>query len=341
MRFDEACSLVFARHETFHPRYGWAKKAIDAVDRGGLATDVRWDSDLFGDEEKAVVALGVGKNMVKSIRFWGLAYKLLAAQKIPGRRNPVTLPTRMGSFLFARDGGVDQYAEDVGTGWLLHWRLLAPPCSVPVWWLVFNELRSIEFDETELEQLLDERVRDSDASPSALNKDLLCMLRMYVGGEKARTSFDDQIDCPSRELGLLGGGASPGTWRFQIGPKPTLSPLILLHCCLDYLARIDASSRTVTLSRLQLDSGSPGAAFKLDDETFLELVGLAIEGLDGISLSTTAGVPQLVLDAPAAELGTKALRNHFKCELETQPLRWICGPDGDRVDADDFLDQPA
>ena len=31
MRLDESCERVFARHETFHPRYGWLKKAVDAA----------------------------------------------------------------------------------------------------------------------------------------------------------------------------------------------------------------------------------------------------------------------------------------------------------------------
>ena len=55
MRVEHACLPTFARHETFQPRYGWIKKAIDA------ASD---DADVFNQPD-AVVRLGVGKNMVK------------------------------------------------------------------------------------------------------------------------------------------------------------------------------------------------------------------------------------------------------------------------------------
>ncbi|MEI7888664.1 MAG: DUF4007 family protein, partial [Actinomycetes bacterium] len=65
MRLDASCSPQFARHETFYPRYGWVKKSVDAAAK---------DPNLFNDEN-AVVELGVGKNMVRSIRYWGLAYK--------------------------------------------------------------------------------------------------------------------------------------------------------------------------------------------------------------------------------------------------------------------------
>ncbi|HUZ00605.1 MAG TPA: DUF4007 family protein, partial [Thermomicrobiaceae bacterium] len=57
----------FTGHQTFPFRYGWLKKAVDAV---------RGDPGFFrrGD---ALVELGVGKNMVESIRHWGLATQVL------------------------------------------------------------------------------------------------------------------------------------------------------------------------------------------------------------------------------------------------------------------------
>jgi hypothetical protein len=50
---------IFARHETFHPRFGWLKKGFDLVKK---------DPNIF-QKDDAPVQLGVGKNMVRSIRF--------------------------------------------------------------------------------------------------------------------------------------------------------------------------------------------------------------------------------------------------------------------------------
>ena len=47
----------FAGHETFTLRYGWLKKAVDAT---------RQRQDIFLQDD-ALVTLGVGKNMVRSI----------------------------------------------------------------------------------------------------------------------------------------------------------------------------------------------------------------------------------------------------------------------------------
>ena len=73
MRLEAACQPAFARHETFHPRYGWVKKAYDAAAA---------DGDVFNSDD-AVVTLGVGKNMVKSIRFWGTAFGVIANAPVP------------------------------------------------------------------------------------------------------------------------------------------------------------------------------------------------------------------------------------------------------------------
>ena len=48
-------------HETVSCRYTWLPKAVKCL---------RENLTLFSDEPNAMVALGVGKNMVRSIRFW-------------------------------------------------------------------------------------------------------------------------------------------------------------------------------------------------------------------------------------------------------------------------------
>ena len=79
MRLSEVAERSFARHETFHPRYGWFRKAY---------TVAAEDPGVFGREEAPVV-IGVGKNMVRAIRFWGLAAKLIVEDpQSPNRRAP-------------------------------------------------------------------------------------------------------------------------------------------------------------------------------------------------------------------------------------------------------------
>ena len=77
---------------------------------------------MFGRSDAPVI-IGVGKNMVRSIRFWGLAAKLLVEDpEAPNRRSPGLVPTRVGHALFG-EMGWDPFMEDPGTLWLLHWLL--------------------------------------------------------------------------------------------------------------------------------------------------------------------------------------------------------------------------
>src|SRR3954454_25093134 len=93
---------AFARHETFHPRYGWLKKGFDAA----VAAP-----DIFNAED-ATTRLGIGKNMVRALRYWCVAYKVLEERPNPERpRLRDAHPTAFGSKLFS-DRGWDPYLED-------------------------------------------------------------------------------------------------------------------------------------------------------------------------------------------------------------------------------------
>lgn len=65
----------FGGHETFTFRYGWLKKGVDGLEQ---------QPDIFG-QESAMVQLGVGKNMVRSIRHWCLATQVIReGETLPG-----------------------------------------------------------------------------------------------------------------------------------------------------------------------------------------------------------------------------------------------------------------
>ena len=95
MRLPEAVERSFAQHETFHPRYSWFRKAYaHAVD----------DPVIFSQPD-APVETGVGKNMVRAIRFWGTASRLIAdAPQTARRREMRCVPTRRGQALFGEKG---------------------------------------------------------------------------------------------------------------------------------------------------------------------------------------------------------------------------------------------
>ncbi len=91
---------MFSGHESFAVRYGWLPKLYEA------ATE---DPDLFSSDERAILTLGLGRNMVKSIRFWGDA---LGLTTVLGKSIQTT---GFAKRLLDPEHGLDPYLEDPGS----------------------------------------------------------------------------------------------------------------------------------------------------------------------------------------------------------------------------------
>ena len=306
MRLTEVADPVFARHETFHPRYGWFRKAYRSVAE---------DPHIF-DAEDAPVRIGVGKNMVRAIRFWGLAAGLIEPDSESRRRRKPIERTPFGDRLFA-DSGWDPWMEDPGTLWLLHWRLLATPCQLPVWWLAFNEFHPIEFSDDALEDAVGAQL-DANAdwkSPhrSSVAKDVSALLRTYAPQDRTkRTSIDDVLDCPLRELNLIRRATAPGRYRFILGTKPTLPSEVATAAALEYAAQTITGGKSIAVSRLAHDPGSPGKAFKLNETELLAALEPAVRRQHGLKLASSTGALVLSWFAPPGDLADNILNDYYR-----------------------------
>ena len=97
----------FSGHETFACRFAWLPKAVRLIAR---------DPAAMLDDERAILELGLGKNMVRSLRFWLEAFGVARA------RGGHWLLLPFGEAMFGPDG-LDPFIERVETQWLLHWQL--------------------------------------------------------------------------------------------------------------------------------------------------------------------------------------------------------------------------
>ena len=310
MRLVDAAEPMFARHETFHPRYGWFRKAYSFVAA---------DPHVFSRED-APVRIGVGKNMVRAIRFWGLAAKLIGVdERSSNRRTSALVPTPRGHALFG-DSGWDRYMEDPGTLWLLHWLLLAPPSLLPVWWLAFNGLHAVEFDEDDLEGAVTtqlEAIAEWKAPhPSSIRKDVSALLRTYAPAERSgRNGIEDILDCPLRELNLIGRSIGTNRYRFAMGAKPTLPPAILAYAALDYIGRTATGGNMVTFGRLAHEPGGPGKVFKLTEGELLAALEPLAGETDALALTASTGAVQLSWSGDPSEIAIGILDRYYGCAL--------------------------
>jgi hypothetical protein len=301
---------AFARHETFHPRYGWLVKGTAAAFA---------DPTVFLRED-ATTVLGVGKNMVRAMRYWCVATKLLSEERnADNPRLRDTVATEFARRLLG-DQGWDPYLEDPASLWLLHWKLLAAPCIAPSWWSTFNTPRMRAFDDDALVRelrALCEIHEWHDIVDNSLAKDARCLLRMYAGVTEGRDLPEDSVDSPFAELDLI--RPLPGAGRMYsvaVGPKPTLPDAVVTYAVLDFLRLREASARVVTVAGLANTAGSPGRAFALTEAALADALDrVSAARPDLLTLTHAAGVRQVALAANAEPFDI--LEAHYRAEVRT------------------------
>ena len=90
-------SYRISGHESFPCRYSWLPKAVQNIAK---------ESSIFSDEDAAMVTLGVGKNMVRSIRFW----VQVAGMAVSAKQGGGYSLTPVGSELLG-EHGKDEFLE--------------------------------------------------------------------------------------------------------------------------------------------------------------------------------------------------------------------------------------
>jgi hypothetical protein len=259
-------------HQTFAVRAGWLKKGVDMLMASGPEA-------LSHDD--ALVTLGVGKNMVQSIRHWLLAMGMATGH---GRGLHVT---ELGKALFADHTGWDPYLEDDATLWLLHWLVTSPLSPALSWVWSFHEMPGSGFTK---QALMDAVLMAASAKLSktpgkeTVSRDVDCLLHTYVTPQRTEALLDT-LDCPLQALDLVrvsetGKNGEERRYRFQIGPKPTLPPHLFFHSLASYWAWRKAGA-TLTVQDIAFSSGGPGQAFKLDEDSVLEYLDYLEEASEG------------------------------------------------------------
>lgn len=232
--------LYFSGHETFYCRNAWLKKGYDHV-RGGNRFD-----------DKAVIDLGVGKNMVASIRFWLKAF---------GLTNESDSLQDIAFKIFDSRKGYDPYCEDIGTIWLLHYFLVTNKRS-SIYHLVFNEFRKqrVEFTRDHLVHFLEQYCQRMEFafSRNSLKKDVTVFLNNYALHAKP-VSIEEGFSGLMYELNLVHTLEKSGGWyRIENASRDDLPYQVVLFCILSSI-----SGQSISFNELLNNSDSVGSVFVL------------------------------------------------------------------------------
>ncbi|MER8944076.1 DUF4007 family protein [Mesorhizobium sp. M0915] len=252
----------FSGHESFACRYAWLPKAYRAISKNPA---------IFFDEEQAMVELGVGKNMVRSLRFW---VDVMGVASPTGDKQHRL--TDFGHAVFAADG-LDPYLEDARTLWLLHWNTSSKSSpALFAWHYLIGQWPYPEFTRTEALQAFKRQSaklghKHSDVT---LSQHLDVFIHTYHATTGGKISVEDSLDGPLVPLNLLmptgerrvEGGRWETVFSFRREAKPEITQSLFEYCVLDFWERSSPDENTLGLRSVASAPGSPGQVFKLNEE---------------------------------------------------------------------------
>lgn len=218
----------FSGHESFQCKSLWLKKGYDYLRTHNSFTDV-----------DAVAKLGVGKNMVASIRFWLRAFCLTKSDTL----EPIS------TYIFDTEKGKDPFAEDINTIWLLHLLLVSSEIA-SIYNLLFIEYQreKREFTKSELQSFIKRKCSVPEQknvyNDNTVRKDIGVLLKNYVTPSDLKTIEDFSAMMIGLGLIIYKGN---DTYCFKNSNPNDIAPEIILTA----LIRMKGTDKTVSFDVLQ------------------------------------------------------------------------------------------
>ena len=287
--------LNFSGHETFPFRYTWLPKGVQSVSRY---------PDLFLRAD-AIVILGVGKNMVQSIRYWCESLDLVESPE-----RGIFEVTELGHRLFGSDGW-DPYMEHPATLWLLHWKLASRLKKGTTWFLAFTRWGAPNFTKLQLRNWIMGLIEGNTSvrvTQNSLKRDIDVFVRTYVQSRKKSKFLEDSFDCPLVELGLISEVESD-VYEFTRGARASLPDEIFIYAISEYWNHNKQNQNSISFETILYGPGSPGRVFGFTENALYERLD-RLPNWTGMSLDTTAGM-RSVFRVQSLELNPIEVLSHY------------------------------
>ena len=186
-----------------------------------------------------MVKLGVGKNMVASIRFWLRAFGLSNMDDV----------TKIADYLFNSDTGRDPYSEDLNTLWLLHFLLINYRVA-SLYNLVFVDYQRErkEFTRSELQTYIRRKCSVPEQknvyNENTVKKDIGVLLKNYVSPKDLKNIEDFSALLIGLNLII---SKPQDTYYFREVTVKEIAPEVILFALLS----LGDSEKTISLDGLQ------------------------------------------------------------------------------------------
>ena len=273
---------TFSGHESFTCKSLWLKKGFDFI-----------NNNYNFNAPDAVMQLGVGKNMVASIRYWMRAFGMAKNDEL----------TTLATYLLDTDKGKDPFIEDLGTLWLLHLLLVSSEEATLYNWLfvrlqkerkTFDRQNVVNF----VHRLMVEDGKQNLYNENTVKKDIGVLLQNYVLPLKAKALDDYSSLLIDLDLIRTADGKQ---YIFNIEGKRQIPWQIFLYA----IITMKGKDMTVSYDLLQ----DIGLMFCMNDMEVIDMCQ-TIERIktEYVRYSDTAGIRQLQF---IEELNSEEILNEY------------------------------
>ncbi|PSU16712.1 DUF4007 family protein [Photobacterium damselae] len=312
----ESSTLKFSGHQTFPVRYGWIYKIIQEVIKNNSISDKE-------TIEEQMISMGMGKNMVLSIRHW---IRILNLVSCTDKKTQTYELTSLAKRLFVNKDGhnaYDEYLDKAGSIWLLHWLMQNIPTenaelNTARWF--FNYFNGVRSDKLQLAKDINLSLihHDKELTEATLKKDIDCFFQMYATKYTSNNKInEDSFTSPFTELGLLVQIDSKH-YLAELSDRKSLPIEIFTYALIDYIQKKQKNSigqqisdeSTISFDTLLNGIGSPGKIFRLTS------FGLS-EKLDEVEILTQGKI------AWTDTQGLKQVQHHFEDLHKVEPSAYL------------------
>lgn len=275
-------------HEKFSLREGWINKGLTAVEE-----DPRVFLDADGPDK-----LGVGNNMVKSIRYWLKAFGLI--EEAPGKGAQIT---SLGRIILDND----KYIEEIFTIWILHSNIVKNIGAATAWFMFFNRCDVEEFTKEDIRLVLSNELfkylGHMDFSDNSLKNDIDVLLNMYCKEKTHDHDPEDKNVSPLAILGLISKNKD-----IYVRKQPDISKLstwVILY----ELQNLFGDKGSISIEDISTGDCSLGSVYHLSKVTINNYLD-KLEDMDYIRVDRTAGL-DIVYKTNNIEHPTGVIREYY------------------------------
>ena len=257
--------MLIKKHGSFYLRNGWPTKCINAVSDNEYVFSPN-------AEHEAVDELGVGRVMVKAMRYWMNVLGL--SEETHNQRGVNTQLTNLAQLIAEND----IYCQKIGTLWVLHRNLATNKENAPAWYWGFNEYNESTFSKKSFSDGFESFLIANGNSyvRKAIEQEFDCFKNTYLSNKEFDISriLDEDTVAFFSPLKLI---KPVGKDCYEKNPThySAMPVEVLLYCIIMDNCDILTDNNQLSFDTIRYETNQVGCYFNLSDSSLMMLLQIA------------------------------------------------------------------